>query len=388
MKTIDYIWYDFFMRLRKRTGMPLDISQFHLLRRSLMAGVGWESREALYQLCRTLWLMDLKHQGVFNELFDLTWSALRQPVDTVSRRTEHPPQKESGLQEKSSGGKMPEEVIRKPIKNSEKIEPPPVLPKPSPKQEGAPKAVYLELYQPDIRSDEEVAGGSSPAETPSSWRDHNFIFSDRYLPIRTRKLQQRWRYLRRKALKIPGHNPDIAATVESIARRGVFSNFVYEKEVHYQRTFHFLIDHQGSMAAYETLAEQVVDTFSESLTGEELHRWYFYNYPGDHLFRDRAHREAVPLNEWLRSLQRQPSAVFIISDGGAARGSINEQRLDATHDFIEKQLRPVTSHILWLNPLPRGRWYKSSAQLFANWVAMLPLSAEGLRELPKALKSL
>lgn len=66
-----------------------------------------------------------------------------------------------------------------------------------------------------------------------------------------------------------------------------------------------------------------------------------------------------PVNEVLDA-HAEGAAVVLISDAGAARGQYDIYRLLDTVAFV-KALKTYTTKYVWLNPLPRERWRKSTA---------------------------
>ena len=73
------------------------------------------------------------------------------------------------------------------------------------------------------------------------------------------------------------------------------------------------------------------------------------------------------------------SQILIFSDGGAARGHFDRERLALTADFLEKLNRRVR-RVAWLNPMPRTRWTATTAEAIARLVPMLEVSQHGLHE--------
>lgn len=375
--SINIIIFEFFSHFRYYSGMKLDISQYYLLHHALINGFGW-SRQEWYELSKALWLMDKRHEALLQKLFEECWNKLTQLNETHNNIA----------------------PIRKPIiRNSEKD--PPAAPASEKRiltnqQINAtensflkPKynVIYLEVFQSASQetNQESGVGFSLSPDLASSWEQHSFIFSDRYLPIRLRKLQQYWRYLSRRSIKTLSPNIDFNSTIDQVTLIGYFDKFAFERSVKHQWKFHFLIDHGGSMTAFNESAERLIETFIQSLGTKDLNRWYFYNYPEDYLFRDLAHTNAITLDNWYKQLNIQPSMVFIISDGGAARSSNNEERLSASIEFL-RRLRDCTSHIMWFNPISQARWQGTSAADIAEKVSMLALSKEGLQQLPAKLK--
>jgi uncharacterized protein len=376
--SISIIIFEFFSHFRYYSGMKLDISQYYLLHHALINGFGW-SRQEWYELSKALWLMDKRHENLLQKLFEECWNKLTQLNETHDNI----------------------DPIRKPIitRNSEKDSPSVSASEKrilTNQQINAtensflkPKynVIYLEVFQSASQetNQESGVGFSLSPDLASSWEQHSFIFSDRYLPIRLRKLQQYWRYLSRRSIKTLSPNIDFNSTIDQVTLIGYFDKFAFERSVKHQWKFHFLIDHGGSMTAFNESAERLIETFIQSLGTKDLNRWYFYNYPEDYLFRDLAHTNAITLDNWYKQLKMQPSMVFIISDGGAARSSNNEERLAASIEFL-RRLHDCTSHMMWFNPMSQARWQGTSAAGIAEKVSMLALSKEGLQQLPAKLK--
>ncbi|MBW4577995.1 MAG: hypothetical protein KME42_00275 [Tildeniella nuda ZEHNDER 1965/U140] len=60
---------ELFTRLRE-AGLPLGITEYQLVLRSLQAGFGIQNREALAKLCRTLWIKSPEEERLFNYHFE------------------------------------------------------------------------------------------------------------------------------------------------------------------------------------------------------------------------------------------------------------------------------------------------------------------------------
>ena len=63
-----FLW-QLFQRLRRR-GFAIGTAEYEALRDSLRAGFGWASREALQDLCNSLWAKSQREQEVLSALFE------------------------------------------------------------------------------------------------------------------------------------------------------------------------------------------------------------------------------------------------------------------------------------------------------------------------------
>ena len=76
------------------------------------------------------------------------------------------------------------------------------------------------------------------------------------------------------------------------------------------------------------------------------------------------HTESVSLRTFAASKRRN---ILIVSDAGAARGYLNEDRIQQTYTLLHRLRK---HRIAWLNPLPRERWKNTSADIISDFVHM------------------
>lgn len=375
-------FYDFFNRLRKEKGLELDTHQYYLFLRLFLSGYGWGDKGKLHRLLRHLWLSKAKYADAFDAMFEETfdrWITSEQPKSITTSVGQKPQNNEVKTSSPDSGIESPRIAPAEEPAKEKVPEPPPTLALAAPVNEM--RTLYLEFSEDT--SGREGAGESS--SDSGSLLEHSFIFTDRFLPVRERRLQQIWRHVRFKADKIPGTELDLTATVMRIAREGGFVELAYAPRLEYRQAFHFLIDHGGSMVAFEDMAIQLVETFRESLPEAHVSSRYFHNHPGEYLFDDPYHTRAITVDAYLAQLRREPAALFIISDAGAMRGHMHVDRVRATWEFINK-LQPHIVQLLWLNPAPRERWVGSSAAYTSVFANMVEISQVGLQGLSGQLK--
>lgn len=368
--------YAFFTRLRKEMGMELDMQQYFGFLKSFTSGIPLETPGDLLELCKINWLTRPRFEAGFERLF--------QEEFANSVRL-------AGLKDR----KAIEQEIEKSPASAPRAEdaplPPPPPPPKMPEKEIAPEPTGEDAFQSiylNFSEGESAGAGSKPAgDSSASFLDNDFLFSDKYLPASDRRLKQNWRYLRSRAEKSPGTDLDIPLIVRSIAQRGFFHQPFFLPEKTYRLHILFLIDHGGSMTAFETLTEHLIATIRESLQVKHATSLYFHNYPGERLFQDPYHTQSIRLPELLRDMPRHGGLAFVISDAGAARGRVHEERIAQTIAFLH-QIRSRIPRVLWLNPAPAGRWQGSSAGYLSFHVDMVEASEAGFRKLPEKLKHL
>jgi len=374
--------YALFHRLRKEAGIELDARQYYAFLKSFTSLEAIGEARQLLELCKIHWLSRPRHEREFEQLFREEFlkeaAALFEAKAPVKEPLPRPKPEPAPQETKTPPPQERPEETPAPAKE------PPVPPRPAePLPEGQDSSIYIHFKA----GGGQKAGAGKMEAGHSGFLDNDFIFSDKYLPASGRRMKQNWRYLKALAEKVPGSDIDLPATVEDIARNGLFAAPSFLPRILYHQHILFLIDHGGSMAAFESLAGHLAATIRESLRAEQTTVLYFHNYPGERLFLDTFQQRSIELAEFLRQTPRHSTLAFIISDAGAARGGVHKKRIDATRHFLE-QLRARAPRILWLNPMPRSRWAGSSAMYLSFFVDMLEASKEGFRKLPEKLKHL
>lgn len=373
--------YGFFDRLRRELGLELDMQQYLDFLKTFTAGYGGGDPETLLALCEIHWLPRPRHRKAFERIFWEEFQKLYALTAVGSQRVAPEPERKTGIEEKDVPSPKTVQPVERP--------PSPSGSKSLPSKSKAPPPADDQYEEILIQFREAGAAGNlrQSGKRESDLLDNDFLFSDKYLSLSDRRLQQHWRYLRARAEKQPGARIDVPATVEAVARKGGFIEPVYQLEKVFRRQVMFLIDHGGSMAAFETMARHLVETVRESLRVREAERFYFHNFPSQRLFRNPLHTQAVSVGEFLRQIEGRNTLLLIISDGGAARGTVQQDRITQTKDFLDL-VKAKGPHLLWFNPMPRERWRNSSAGYISYFVPMLEAGKSGLRKLPEVLKRL
>ncbi len=369
--------YSFFSNLR-RAGFPLGIDDYQLLLQAIRSGFAVDSKDQLLQLCKRLWLKSLFDESDFNHHFKMSFAGL--PDDLLVRLKEEKKKEEKEKKEEELlEGKEGEEEAKE--KDEEETTAPDTEEKENPLEE----ETITEYSRDEVASMQIVTSDfrkQSAAIEAEAQRQYGLVRD--YIPITQRSLLSMWRYLQLPEGVPQQQEIDINATVLDIYRSGFFLHPKY-KETRPKNRLSILIDQGGSMVAFQALANRIATTAGRANALRNVEQYYFHNVPaGKYLFKDSKGLERYMINHLLAHSSGQHDALLIISDAGAARGRSDSERIIATTDFLEKANK-VFEHIVWINPMPRYRWRRTSASILSRYVDMFAASET---EVKKAIKKL
>ncbi|OYE02613.1 AAA family ATPase [Nostoc sp. 'Peltigera membranacea cyanobiont' 232] len=169
---------------------------------------------------------------------------------------------------------------------------------------------------------------------------------------------------------------DIEATVAKIGREGILLQPVLIPPRSNRTDLVLLIDQEGSMVPFPDLSRQLVETAEQGGRLRTTNVFYFHDYPNEYLYRHPAMLDAKAVSEVLEEIGER-AAVLIVSDGGAARGNFDQERVDNTKVWIE-QLQQSVRYYAWLNPMPSECWRQTTAGEIARFVPMFEMSPQGM----------
>ncbi|MEH2180876.1 hypothetical protein [Nostoc sp.] len=212
-----------------------------------------------------------------------------------------------------------------------------------------------------------------------------FLFSMDYLPVTQRQMKQMWRHLRRLTKEGIAIELDIEATVNQIGRYGMMLEPVLLPARVNRTELLLLIDQDGSMVPFHSLSVRLGHTASQGGQLGAAGIYYFHNCPVGYLYDDPLHQQAEPIENVLARLRQNRVVALIFSDAGAARGSLNSERIELTEAFL-KQLKQHVRYVAWLNPIPKKRWLSTTAGEIAGLVPMFEATREGLDSAINALR--
>jgi uncharacterized protein len=411
---------ELFTRLRE-SGLPLGIRDYEAVLQALQAGYGLPDRPALARLCRTLWVRSIDERQLFDYCFEQLIGG-KTVTEIENRITSVTQKQQQGAIRIAISAVIGVSLVGvgiafwrsdpSPTPQSPQITPPPKTSKEnsqlivvifflllcfgspwlfrilmqrhknslSPSTISPEESITNTTTELLLPSGEEVLAAQVVQQmTTTGYRRarDRFVWSSDYLPVTQRQLKQSWRHLCRMVREGMATELDLDRTVNQIARQGIFLEpFLVPKRVNRTELI-LLIDRDGSMVAFHALADRLIDT---ALLGGRLVKaetYYFHNCPVGYLYRDSVHSESEPVMEVLTKLRRDRAVVLIFSDGGAARGGFNQDRVELTMTFLQ-QLRLQVRYVAWLNPIPKSRWAGTTAAEIARVVPMFDGTREGL----------
>ncbi|MBW4502264.1 MAG: hypothetical protein KME57_22510 [Scytonema hyalinum WJT4-NPBG1] len=370
-----FLW-ELFQKLRRR-GFPLTPDDYETLRQSLQAGFGWSSKEALRDLCNSLWAKSRQEQEILTALFNQlapkneNWQLFLQAEKDFDADTTDSSKKEQ----------------------------------------------HRDVQE--HQEHEEIVTESGSGLPPISLKDvqlseRRFIFVPQF-PLTYREVAQTWRRLRRPVRVGPPTELDVELTIARRCQQGIAASVVLKPRRRNVARLLLLVDRQGSMTAFHRFCEEVCTAIQQAGRLEETAIYYFHNVPAegaDEQVLERLSKELFPvLDEILPQitplktgylyedsdllspigleevLQKYAADAFVvmISDAGAVRKFYNVVRLLDTISFI-KALRAYTLNYVWLNPLPKSYWKDNTAAQIARHVPMFPLNREGIQQAVNVLR--
>lgn len=133
-----------------------------------------------------------------------------------------------------------------------------------------------------------------------------------------------------------------------------------------------------------SLSQQLVETAQREGRLKQTRVFYFHNYAQKYLYRHPALLKAMKIEEVLAQVGKR-SVILVVSDGGAARRSYNEERLEETKKWVEF-LQGSMANVAWLNPMPRDSWRETSAEIISEMLPTFEMSREGMSGAIAALR--
>ncbi|MEG4008239.1 hypothetical protein QUA41_28185 [Microcoleus sp. Pol11C1] len=367
-----------FKELRK-WGLPLGVEEYMLALRSLQAGFGIGDRNSLERLCCTLWT---KSEGEARLLKRLLNEVIKESVEIPqSTSTELPSteRKTSQQSQPQTSSKESEETVTSSTpsavpETSEQSSPiTPLEQSEQPvSQPTSPPEIPLDINEPEQVIQAIRQSGSNSLEM-SYYRQNS---ADEYLPVTPRQIKQSWRFLRRRVREGTLEELDVEGTVEKICREGVLLEPVMMPSYKNRAELVLLVDQGGSMVPFHHLSRELIDKAKQGGNLTRIDVYYFYNYPEKYLYTDPNRLKYQLVTDILESMDSR-TGVLIVSDAGAARGNLNEDRVEYTVKFL-KQLAQSVRYYAWLNPMPNDSWQDTTAGEIASFVPMFEMSREGL----------
>ena len=369
--------FELFLELRE----PLRLSpeDYHLLLSALELGFGQpqtaNSQDSLKQLCRLLWLKTQDEvtvryfEGVFQQhcTAATTTAGSTTPNDSTAAPTAtgSTTPNDSTVAPTATGSTTPDDST-----SASPPPPPPTVPRPP--QPPTPRRGPRTLSA--------FRGGDLP---PPETSDEGYRLQPRDSPVQPRLTRRSWRKVRRLLRRGTTGQVDIAATLSQLATQGrCLSPPLEAKRVNILELL-LLIDVEGSMVPFRFPRDCLLATI-EPKHFERVEQYYFRNVPERFVYCSPKGADIRPFDNLFASLSPSRSVALIFSDGGAARGGYNSDRVTLTHDFLH-QIHPHLHALVWVNPMPEDRWQGTTAEAIARDLqdlgsAMFELSQAGVSQ--------
>ena len=379
---IELFLFRFFLELRRELHYSLGPPEYLLLFRALehQQGIGVFKHELL-ALCEILWLKQVNDRPLFRACFDRAFPGASSGNSTPEAGPELKTREDAGEPSGPSdaagqGDKTPSPDATKP--GERRVMPAPGTANTTAGQET--EGVTLALDRGGIGLDQGYGDSPEPAVRRRFW------CSQEYLPLNERDLEYFWRFLQVFIPGGPSNEIDLTATVRQIARQGHFVYPSYKPKRLNLYELVLFVDHEGSMASFETLTDRFVHSAQSAGVFHRVRPYYFYNYPKRWLYTDRLHTDAAPVKAVINSLSAHKTIALILSDAGAVRNSANYNRKQDTTALID-DIRRKTRSLVWFNPMPADRWAGNTAAEIALSAPMFELTRSGLNKAVRVLKS-
>lgn len=371
-----YKLYITIKKLDEQTGhKTVDTGSYLRLLKVFLRGYMFVSKESLLLLCEKLWIKPYhRHSSILNR--DILRQKFVETLGEVNESADSPVIIEPPKALKRPKKKRPTSndatrpAIQTPL-------PPSELEEQINSQQGS-LSVRVSMIDDETRN-------TVKPQPSGEFIEKRFLINGVYLPIQSRKIEQSVR-LYRERLKGQGNNViNWQETTREYCRLGYFKGLSMQETDIFITRLTVMIDSSSSMAAFSSYSDSIAAAIARTATIEdqryEYHDlYYFNNCPDDHLYTDRLQTDSIRLGQFG---QREKKSILIISDAGAARGFYNRDRVIATINFLRK----LKQHrVAWINPMPRMRWFETSAEMIASYVDMFDLGEGGVDELANIVR--
>lgn len=355
----DFHFFELYLNLRK-AGLPLSIKDYDSFLNALQNGFGIGSNESLKNTCKILWTKSLEEE----KIFELHFEKIEQFIENELKR----------VLAKANVTKPPE----KPVTNPGTEVPITTDKPPSPK-------VPADKENLPTKSEELLIVNGMEAGIKHPDIDNFFdetvtlALNDEYYPVTRRQMKQALRHLRIFVRTGFPKEIDLPATIKKIGYDGIFLEPVLIPTRKNQVSLLLLVDRHDSMVPFHELADRFIDIAIHSGKLGKTNLFYFHNCPMSYLYYDSNNLESELIDNVINKLDSKRTVVLILSDGGAARGGFNSNRIELTKKFINK-IKPFVFQIGWLNPVPSNRWNKTSADEIKKFVHMFDMDWKNLKD--------
>jgi uncharacterized protein with von Willebrand factor type A (vWA) domain len=360
MSELDTSLFQVFEQLRQQ-GVPLGVSDYLEAIETIQTGWGLEDIDSFKSLLRLFWTKS-REDG---EFFDTTFAKLvesRYKLKSLTNESKKP-------FENSQPANISFDDSLEPNESQPKTE--------ETKTTEGEQSQLIKLKVPGRLEDELLCDEIITEEQQYYQLTPRLIMS-------RREMAGIWRQLRRpQRIGVP-EELDVENTIKNISNTGFLLNPALKPRRRNQARLVLLVDKQGSMTPFEPLIKTIIESILRGGLLGKTKIYYFHDFPQAYLYQRPNLTNGLPLTTAL-DRQVKGNSVLVISDAGAARGNYDEIRVAETKSFLQT-LTIYTYLYAWLNPMPRNRWEKTTAEDIARIVPMFSVNREGLNDAVNILR--
>ena len=368
------------LRADREAGFTVGIDSYQTVLRAMNGGYGTASRDDFTRLCRLLFVKHPEQLNRFtrhlNEAFE-EFADLKKQIHAFLEREAEKKEEQQQTQKQNQETPAPTEEKKK-EKEKER-------------DKGLVEDTITDENQEEKQESPQIQPPSElerPQEDLQLIIEKGIIYRNKitpsYYPASARDMKQSFRTIRNEYIDLGLLDEiNLPETVEKFARIGLVTDPVYLRRREAISRLIFWVDRGGSMIPFQHLGKDLIESPDERMKKEV---YYFQNFPERMVFERPQLRGRMELDRILRNMDEQCLNI-IFSDAGAARGHFSELRLQETDKFI-RQLSQASRRIIWLNPMPVYRWFGSTAEDIAKYLApMFQLNIQSIRQALRTLKS-
>lgn len=356
----------------------LGVKEFYTLIEALNSGVGLSDEKHFRKIVHLLWRKPHHDKTLFDHMLDISLSMIYEKSGKVEEDNspQAPPSTNlSGTNRRNEG--QPNTSTTTPASDTTGQERTDTDQKSSTAIEEDSLIISFDKASPDKGKDSLQLDIDELSEEINQY---HFILKGNYFELGSRQLQQGVRVMRRRDTDKTQKVVDLEATIQKVSRQGYLENLVYSFGEKWTTDLLILVDNGESMIAFEPFTDELISVVDADYDINET-VYFFRGIPDQSLFVDRLHRQEISVDE-LAEAPSQP--VLIVSDAGAATGKLDEYRVEDTVDFLAR----IRKHrVAWLNPMPRDRWRKTSAEYISLYSNMFFLDPTELINVVKLFKA-
>ena len=368
-----------FYKLRERQ-FPLGVQEYMNALRAISRGFGVGSRERLVFMCQTLWAKSPDEQRQVAEIFELilppslSEKELSEYLNAVEKESSQPEEIKGSDQHRALDS-TPTRPIESGKESEDQRQPEP----------GDVPSIWIRPRL-NFTSQSSPTEIDLPAPPVRDWPINHHMDFIGQLPITRRNMKVSWRYLRLMRRIGQRVELDIPGTIEQTYKQGVMLEPVLMPRRTNQAQLLILTDEGGSMVPFRQTTQALLQSAAQGRL-RRVTSYFFHDVPLLYLFNNPLMRQkhAEEIDKAFENFSG--AGVLVLSDGGAARGNLDENRVKQTANFLKK-LRERRLNVAWLNPVPAERWAGTTAERIREecGVKMRNYDRDGLGAVANALR--